>query len=51
MSVSQVLVPLAVSFLATLAWTGVSGSWTARSVGSMFVYGFLLLWLVSVIHA
>lgn len=50
-SLMAILLPLVISFLATLAWALISGSWTFRSVSAMFAFGFLLLWLPSVIHA
>lgn len=50
-SASSVIIPLVARKLATLAWAGISGNWTARAVGAVFVFGFLLLLLVSIIHA
>ena len=51
MSAIALVIAIAIAFLATLAWAGITGAWTARAVAGMFVFAILLLLLPSFIHA
>ena len=51
MSVTALLVPLAIALIAMLVWTAITGSWSVRPMVAMFFYALCILLLPVVIHA
>lgn len=51
MSAIAFLIAVAISAVATLAWAAITGGWSVRGIAGMFVFGLLLLFLPSFIHA
>lgn len=51
MSAVAFLIAVAISAVATLVWAAITGTWSLRAIAGMFVFGLLILFLPSFIHA